>query len=332
MKYYFKKICLICFIFSIMIILINSCEEYDIPIVSDDEVIIRIINETEEGQELFRSDSIFLDELYTIPFDNSIYKMSVDSVKREIDYTINRCSWDEFNVKICHEFDNPIGIKNNAEVIVDDFYYLTYLKINGTDSVSFNRVRLLTRYGFFLKLGSDGEAYLGWKLRGFNGGIPTNGMFNVLAENRQFFYSDYRNLDNIRFIEYRSSIRYDNNGASYVDVDTTARETKYRYQRLDAIGVPDIGDKLYLTNIEVENSSYYQIITAATNNGYEMSLSTRSDSSQYIDTLQIPTSNPRIWNVLFIQDIDRFYIQGGQPPDTIGTNWFGWCVPYRIDL
>ncbi len=332
MKSSFMKIISIYFTFSLMIVLINSCEEYDVPYVSDEEVITRIIYETEEGQELFRTDNIFLDETYTIPFDNSIYKMTVDSATRDINYSINMCAWDSFNVKICHEFDNPIGLRRDAEVIIDDFFYVTYLKINGTDTVSFNRIRLLTRYGFFLKLGNDGDSYLGWLLWGYNGGILANGLFNVHAENGQLFHSDYRDLDNFRFIQYQSSIRYDNNGASFIVEDTTPRETEFRYQRLDAIGVPDVGDRLILTNNNVENSSYYQIITASTNNGYEMSLSTRSDSSTYIDTVQIPTNNPRIWNVLFIQDIDRFEIPGGQPPDTMGTNWFGWCVPYRIDL
>ena len=332
MKNSHLKVLMVSFVFLIIILLCASCEEHDVPFVSDEEEIGRIINETEEGQELFRTHDIFLEEPYTIPFDNSIYKMIVDSMTRDIDYTINMCSWDSFNVKICHEFPSPIGLRRSAEVIVDDFFYLTYLKINGADTVSFNRVRLLTRIGFFLKLGSDREAYLGWRLWGFNGGVPTSGQFNILAENGAFFHSDYRDLDNFRFIEYRSSIRYDNNGASYIAEDTTNRETKYRYQRLDAMGIPDTGDKLFLTTNNVDYSSYYQIITAQSNNGYEMSLPTRSDSSTYVDTIQIPTSNPRIWNVIFIQDIDRFYIQGGQPPDTIGTNWFGWCVPYRIDL
>jgi hypothetical protein len=326
------KIISIGILFSFMVLMFNSCEEHDVPFASDEEVITRIIYETEQGQELFRTNNIFLDEPYTIPFDNSIYKVRVDSVIRDIDYTINMCSWDSFNVKICHEFENHVGLRRDAEVIIDDFFYLTYSKINGADTVDFSRVRLLTRIGFFLKLGNDGDAYLGWKLWGFNGGIPASGQFNILAENGEFFHSDFRDLDNFRFIEYRSSVRYDNNGASYIAEDTTVRETKFRYQRLDAVGVPDVGDKLYLTTNSVDNSSYYQIISAKTNNGYEMSMSTRSDSSQYVDTLQIPTGNSKIWNFLFIQDIDRYYIQGGQPPDTMGTNWFGWCVPYRIDL
>ncbi len=322
----------------LVILFTSSCEEHDVPFVSDQEVIGRIIYETEEGQELFRTKNIFLEEEYTIPFDSSIYKVEVDSIIREIDYSINMCSWDSFNVKICHEHPNPIGINRDAEVIVDDFFYVTYFKINGTDTVKYNRVRLLTRKGFFLKLGNDGDAYLGWLFWGFNGGYVNEhithgrGRVDVLAQNGEFFHSDSRDLDNFRFIEHRSSIRYDNDGNSYIEELSNPRETKYNYQRLSFMGTPDIGDKLYLTTNNVDNSSYYQIITASTNNGYEMSMSTRSDSSQYVDTVQIPANNSKIWNLLFIQDIDRFYIQGGTPPDTMGTNWFGWCVPYRIDL
>ena len=118
--------------------------------------------------------------------------------------------------------------------------------------------------------------------------------------------------------------------------DTSAFDNTYNgysdhiYLRADELGVIEDGSRLSINSSNIPNMSYYQSVSAASDGGFQLQMMHRTDSSHYVDTVKTPDNNPRIWNLLFFQEWQRYDIPGNEPPDTISTNWYGWCVPYRV--
>ncbi|MBU8934873.1 MAG: hypothetical protein KOO62_12870 [candidate division Zixibacteria bacterium] len=327
----FGYYCLAVVLVSIGLLMVAGCEEKEVPYVKDTEILERYIYETEEGRDLFRTDNLFLEDEYTIPFDSAVYKTIVDSTHRDIELEIfvDTAKYDSlrhFWYRTTHEYSYPVlnGTYWDAEAIIDDRFFVRTLRIFGSDTTETAEERVVTRYGFFVKIGSDNRPYLGWRLWGFNGGAPNSpGQMEVRSEDGAVFRGDNLGYDNFRYI-----IHWENYSTG--DTTTQAGGSNHIYLRTDELGVIEDGSWLYLNSSYVRNQSYYQTVSAATDGGFRLQMMNRSDSSHYVDTVKTPDNNPRIWNLLFFQEWQRYNIPGNPPPDTIGTNWYGWCVPYRV--
>ncbi|RKX29572.1 MAG: hypothetical protein DRP47_01440 [Candidatus Zixiibacteriota bacterium] len=308
-----------------------GCEEKEVSYVRDSDIIERYIYETEEGRDLFRTDNLFLEDEYTIPFDSAVYKMVVDSIQRsiELELFVDTAKYDSigrFWYRATHEYSTPTlnGLYWDAEAIVDDRFFIRTLRVTDLDTAETAYERLVTRYGYFVKVGDDSKPYLGWKLWGYNGGAPASpAMMEVRSEDGVVFRGDNVGYEQFRYMIHWESITTgetrDYPGYSY-----------YTYMRPDQLGVIEDGFRLYLNSYGVLNVSYYETVSAETNEGFQLQMMHRSDSSHYVDTVKTPNNNSRIWNLLFLQETERFFIPGGMPPDTMGTNWHGWCVPFRV--
>ena len=69
-------------------LIFTGCEEEDTPVIQDSEVLESYIYNSEDGRDLFRTDNLFADDEYTIPFDSATFKTIVDSIQRSIDLDI----------------------------------------------------------------------------------------------------------------------------------------------------------------------------------------------------------------------------------------------------
>ncbi|MEA2030251.1 MAG: hypothetical protein U9N55_01475 [candidate division Zixibacteria bacterium] len=317
---------------SICLLTFSGCEEKEVPYVQDSEVLERYIYETEEGRDLFRTDNLFLEDEYSIPFDSAVYKTIVDSTHRiiSLDVFVDTAKYNNighFWYRTTHEYNYYAPLKGNlwdAEMVVDDYFFIRTLRTVGDSTTETSHKYLVTRYAYFVKIGSDSREYLGWKLFGYDGGkSESSAMMEVRSENGTVFRGD-----NVGYEQFRYTVHWENLSTGYATVD--AGYSEHSYMRPDQLGVIEDGSRLYLNSYNVSNESYYQIVSAETDSGFGLQMMHRSDSSHYVDTVKTPDNNSRIWNLLFLSEIERFYIEGSQPPDTMGTNWYFWCVPYRV--
>ena len=308
----------------------TGCEERNTPVIHDSEVITQYIYEAEEAQGLFRTDSLFLEEPFTIPFDSATYQVIVDSVQRsiEVEVFVDSIRYDNVNkitYRIRHDYGSPFGELWDAEAVVDDRFFVTILRIVGSDTTSKEEQRLVTRYGYFLKLGDDTQPYLGWKLWGYNGGAPYRPMqMEVHSSDGSISFRG----DNVGYDRIKYTVIYEN-----LTTDTTYTlqgASRYLYMRTDQLGKINDGEILIVQATDVPNESWYQSLSGLTDNGYVKHLMYRPDSSQYIDTIQTASNHRLLWNLLFVQETRRFFIPN-QVVDTMGTNWYGWCIPYWVN-
>ncbi len=314
----------------IAVLTLAGCEERETTVLFDRDVLVQYIYDSEEGRELFRTDNLFLEDPFQIPFDDAAYRVLVDSMQRSIEVTVfvdsvRFDSVNRYSYILQHDYDGSLGILWDAEAIVDDRFFVSIHRMTATDTTVRSEVRLITRYGYFLKLGTDSQPFLGWKLWGYNGGRPEPPIQMIVKPGAggTSFRGDTQGYEKFRYKVYFENI-------TTGETDTTVGFSRFNYRRVDQLGVIDENDDLYLTASGVPDRSYYQIVSALTEEGFRQEVMTRSDSATYVDTIDTPVDNLDNWNLLFMQEIRRFYIPGGTPPDTIGTNWFGWCVPYRV--
>ncbi len=315
---------------SVIALLVTGCEERETPIIYDSEIIKQYIYESEEGQGLFRTDSLFLETTFSIPFDTAVYQVIVDSVLRniEVEVFVDSIRYDDVNritYRLRHDYGSPFGELWDAEAVVDDRFFVTVLRIAGSDTTREEEQRLVTRYGYFLKLGDDTQPYFGWKLWGYNGGAPYRPMqMEVRSDDGTIsFRGDNNGYDKIRYTVVYENITAD---TSY----TLPGASRYLYLRVDQLGKINNGEVLIAQATDVPNESWYQSLSGLTDSGYVMHLMHRPDSSQYLDTIHTASNHRLLWNLLFVQEIRRFFIPN-QVVDTMGTNWYGWCVPYWVN-
>ena len=308
-----------------------GCEEKEVPPVEDLSSLESYIYGSEECRDLYRTSNLFLEDEYSIPLDSAIYKTIVDSMHRsvELDIYMDTPKYDSlrhFWYRTSHEYDYPSlkGTYWDAEAIIDDRFFVRTLRMIDNDTTEKAVERVVTRYAYFIKIGDDSRPYLGWKLWGYNGGAPhLSARMEVRSQDGAVFRGDNFGYDEFRYIIHWENL---SNG------DTTCRvgSSDHRYMRVDQLGVIEDGSELYLDGSNIENESYYQTVSALTDSGYHLHMMNRPDSSHYVDTVKTPDNNPLLWNLLFFQEWQRYEIPGNLPPDTIGTNWHGWCVPYRV--
>ncbi len=305
-----------------------GCSEKEVPYVIDDEEILRYLNESGDARELFRTDNLFGVEEYAVAGDTAIYKIIVDSMKRRIDLDTHVDTVRKFEVggaveyyRLRHVYPVLGEIPGDCEATIDDIYYVRNLRIAGTDTTVTRAARAVNRYGFLLKLGNDFQAYRGWKLWAFSGGEASGSMVITAADEE--FRGDNADLELVTFTEIRESLT--NGGTSEY-----ASGTRHRYRRLDRLASLPAGSILYLNCYDTEPVSYARLVTADVESGPRLRSMAPTGTHRYVDTLQTPSPNPRLWNLLFMQDYQRIPIPGSIPQEYT-YDWVGWCVPYRTD-
>ncbi len=290
---------------------------------SHEEAILQYLNNSPDARQLFRTDGLFTADSFVIPLDEGAYHwIFVDSVKRRIQIFADSLS-------TMKEFPN-LGVFSDAEVAIDDIFYLRTRRVAGTDTTEREIARGISRYAYFLKLGEDWRDYFGWKLYGCNLGFPGDTVrVLVTPEHDTTFRGDALVYDNFHYFTFDTIIDT-TGGVPQEKVIRRAGESTFQYLKLANIGVISRGDSVSFDVWRVENRSYYLLYSALTDEGYRTYVMNRPDSGSYAGGLKTAAQNPAQWEVIFLQEYRRFPIPGGTPPDTMGLNWYGWGVPYRV--
>ena len=308
--------------------LLAGCSEKEVPYVIDDEEILRYLNESADAKELFRTDGLFGTEEYSVAGDTTVYKILVDSVKRRISLNSHVDTVRKFEAggtvefyRLRHVYPTLGEIPGDCEATIDDIYYVRNLRIAGTDTTVTRSARAVNRFGYLLKLGSDYQSYRGWKLWAYSGGTSSGSMV-VKSSGFVEFRGDGADMAQMTYTVIRESLTYGStstgNGASL-----------NKFRRLDQIGNVAKGAPLYLDCYNSQSSSFARLVTADVQSGPRQRSMTPTGTLKYVDTLHTPSNNPRLWNLLFMQDYQRTLIPGSIPPEYT-YNWVGWCVPYRV--
>ncbi len=279
----------------------------------DHDELVRYIHEDATGLEFFRTAGLIPSDPYTKPFDEgAVYRDFVDSIDRWYDVFPTPDSVDK-------DFGSPLWIVDDAEMIVEDLFFVRIQRIAGTDTSYVNQGRLLRRLGYFLRLGSENQRFSGWKLHGFNGGAPGSGtLMEVTKEDGTTFRGDNIGFDEFRYVQY-ITIRYQTeNGQWAIRTDTLVRYSRWAYRPLEDIAVVTKGRRLVFTSSFVRDNSVYQLMTADTNSGSTLQVMHGPQNAGYVDTVFTPAVNPRVWNLVFVQEFKAT----DRPGDI-------WCVSYR---
>jgi hypothetical protein len=303
----------------------GACSEREVFPIYDDDEIDRNLATSEAGMELFRTDDLISADPYVVPFDvGAIYIDILDSTRRVLN------TWITPTYPEKEKDFGSLGVLRDAEYEVIDTLFVTTVRDSGGVVTSTKKSFALKRYGYFLKLGADGQRYNGWVLWGFNGGESrVSANMDARLQEGALIPADGR--------QYRP-FTYTVTDTTFIvgefDVDTTFTErtvsTLFDYARLT--DMPDLtGDSIIVFEGEdYPNRSYFQLLSGFSNNGYALQQFDRSDSSHYLDTLRLANPNPHLYNVIFLYEIRRFFPTNAIPPDTMTLQHYGWCFPYRI--
>jgi len=327
-----------------LMILIEGCSEIDIAVVVDQEEIMRYVNESDVGLELFPNTNLINNAPYELAFDSgAVFRDVVDSVKRSItvDITTNRLENNFMNyyenigvdtfVTFMQDFGSPYFLSNDAEVTVEDKYYISTTRSmdGGTDTS--HHTRTVKQYGYFLKLGGDGQAFRGWLLIGYSG-IVSSYLSN-------YSVTTVEEEDHTTFSGYDS--RYQVIPYLIVNVSTTVwdtltssdgypEESSRPYIKLSGpTGIETVnkGDSLYVT-VTADSTICGVVISYETDSGYVKTNMVRDGTTQYVYSLKTPDNNDKVWNVLFFQA----YVTGTTTDTLIGDLYYkSWFVPFQVN-
>ncbi len=294
----------------------STCRDQPTVVDTNDHLeLISYIESNEDGRELFRTDGIIKAYPYTKPnrHPDVVFRDSLDSVSRQY-FTDIPTYWEET------DFGPPFGIVDAAEVAVTDIFYVRVTADSaGTPLITLYQQRVLKRYALFLRLRTEQDAYAGWLMYGYNGGVPRDGLLEITKSNGIKFRGDGLDFDEVDYLKYVSIPHTGDDGiVDSITVDTIPGSTRYRYILLQDIERVTRGDRLVVRGLDIRNESTYQIIAAETDTGAVYRLMNRPDIGNYVDTIKTPTTTDRLWNLITFFEF--------QFPDRPGGIW---CVPYR---
>jgi hypothetical protein len=248
-----------------------GCKEKDVPYVVDTDEILRYLDSTEVGQDLFRWDSLIVPADYTMPFSAAIFRDSVIGHERVT----------QIDSAQPIDYNTPIGVKLTSEIRITDKFTVRTRKILGVDTTYIEADRTLNRDGTMIKLGSDAEPYVGWVLWTYAGrriGAALLLQTVMKKAGGTAFGVDQTALKRLTVIDTFTD------GVTLI-LNTTSTST-------DTIRQPTL------------------LLSAATDGGFMQRNMKKIDRKHYTDTLKTPTDNPRLWNLIFIQtfnDNEFFY-------------------------
>ncbi|MDH4155937.1 MAG: hypothetical protein OEW00_01495 [candidate division Zixibacteria bacterium] len=304
--------------------LFAGCGEEDVPFVVDEDEIRRYLSETEEGRDLYRRSSLIADEPYSVPYDDeATYEDLVDSVRRAIYFDIS-------GDKKLKDF-GPY-VTRDAEVEIEDNFHIRTVRTTADSTSEERRALKVRRYAYFLKLGSDAQAYSGWVLSGYNGGTPEYpaNLTVIREDGASSFPGDGTDYDVFRYVTYDTSYVSNPQGGTDRIITPVAGFSSHRYVKLSEIENISGDSILVFRGTDIPNKSFYQLLCGETKSGFTQQRMARPDSATYLDTLRPPDPNRRLWNVVMLREFRRIFIPDGIPPDTMVVQESNWCVPYRV--
>lgn len=278
-------------IFAVMII--SGCGEKDVLIVIDENELERYINETEEGRELFRTEGLFPSAPYQSPGGSITIADTILDFKR----TVTSFSSENFS-----DYGTLGMLREGVVFINDKFTIQTTRQLNVTITVD-TTIRNVNRNALFLKLGDDSRPFLGWKMWGYNGvsqsTLPVS--VRLQPDSGLIFFGDLTSntisaksfAGGDKFIPM-SNIRALFDGESLICSTSTANT--------------------------VSPLRTFQLLSFAEGSGFSSSAMNRIDRQTYLDTIQTPVNNPRLWNIIFFQAFNDSTLEFRS----------AWCAPYRI--
>lgn len=301
--------------FTVVALLQTSCgSNPTVEDTNDHLELIDYIERNEDGRYLFRTGGIVLEEPYSKPGrEGIVFRDVLDSVSRQ--YFTDIPSY--FVEK---DFGPPFGIVDDAEVDVQDVFYVRILGDSaGTPLTTRFQQRVLHRSAYFLRLRSDRDAYAGWLMHGYNGGIPRDAGMEITKSNGDVFRGDGERFQRFQYMMYVSTEHTgDDDIVDSITVDTFPGRTDGSYMLLQDIERVTKGDRLVIESQDVGSNSIYQKIAAETSDGPIYRNMHRPDINHYKDTIQTPSATNRIWDIICF-----FEFQFVDRPGGI------WCVPYH---
>lgn len=251
--------------------LLGGCGDEDVYTVSQVDEIVRYINDSEIGRELFRTGSMELitDDPYVLSWSDTVYADRVDSSKRTVD------------VSISDPVDFGFGVFYTAEVTVIDRLYGTTTRSFNSQVVSTGAfVREFERFALMVKLGDNGQAFSGWLLEGYNGGTPRDFVLNSETSTGELIIGS----DDVTFVMGQ----YSRNGFRGLD---------------NMIVIPD-GDIL---SSRAGTLVFSPVVTWESPTGYVTLGMERdiADTTRFVADLATPANNPRIYSTITVQSFTR---------------------------
>jgi hypothetical protein len=314
---------------AVLIISALACEEIEVPYIVDEDEVARYIVESDVAIELFRTEGLIPEDPYTMPGDNNaVYIDFVDSVRRLTEVYILANNYGSDDRDYLQDFGDQYGVTRSAEATVTDRFFVTTARVVGTDSSFHETVRPVVRYGFFLKLGSDNQAFRGWLLLGFSGGGPTYPTRAiVIREDNTEFSADTVSYLQVPFLLLDVT-------TSQWDTVNTDITTQKAYLWLN--GAPQIGrlndDEDVTFRIDaLWNQTVFYTVSAETGGGFVTETMLLHSDTVVNATLTTPSDNSRPWNVVYLQEFMNFSAQPLLPVPIDSLTIKGWCVPYRIE-
>lgn len=312
-----------------LIITAIACDELEVPYLVDEEEVSRYIAESDVALELFRTDSLILGAPYTMPGDDdAVYVDVIDSVRRQVEVYILINNYGTEGRDYLQDFGGSFGVTQSAEATVIDRFYVTTTRTAPGETEVFETERPLVRRGFFLKLGSDNQAFHGWLLLGYNGGGPAAyTKAEIITGDNTVLPADTLRYEQIPFILLDVT-------GSTVDTVSAVAETQYSYLWLN--GDPEIGrlDESETVNVRAYptliNNTFFTA-SCETDDGFIVeTLQLHSDTTPNV-TLTTPSDNAPSWNLIYLQEFEN-YSSIPTLPVPMDSLWFkGWCVPYRAE-
>lgn len=291
---------------------LTGCEEeQEVYDVYDYDQLIAYVYEKDDARELFRTDSLIPNNVYTKPENDTVFRDFVDSVVRSFHITTTPSNIEK-------EFET-FGITDDAEVVVEDTFYVRTQRVHGVDTsyADSTQKRGLTRIGYFLRLGNPTQPYSGWLLHAYNGGSPRGqAALEIEREDGSIFRGDGFNFEDFRYIQYTYVYTDDD-----FYVDTSVGRSAYEYLVVDNIPKVSPRDTLIWLGYQNDQQSAYQLMTVETIDGFVQKRMHRPEPSRYVDTMVVSAGSIRRWNVVLLQE---FTVSG-----RVGRLW---CVPYAIPM
>ncbi|MBK7140942.1 MAG: hypothetical protein IPH75_02535 [bacterium] len=281
------------FLALLLITLLGGCKEKEVPYVVDENEVERYLLETEQGQELFRTEGIISTDPYTLPADSATYVDSAISHTRLINITLSDGLW---------EYENLGIIREGLAKVIDTFLVRTR-RVKGIDTLITDNRRGFVRYGHFLKLGNDAQEYVGWVLYGFNGFGSASGdelSIRLAWSGMSLTYFDHRLYTNTLKDSLLKLL-----GPGYIKLTDMRSSTKG-----------------FNISSEVRNRFRLVLTNEGPNNSWENSaMSTTTTANLYRDTVQIPTTANRLYNLITLHMLGD---------STSRTGRTGVFLPYRL--
>jgi hypothetical protein len=288
-------------------ILASGCEEKEVTPIKDEDQLVGIIEDSEDGRELFRADDLVPSEPYRFPGDTTTWVDSVHNSVRTygismIDESTPVSEWADWG---------QLGILREAVVSVTDELEVARYAVNSPGVLPDTANWTLRRFGFFLKLGDDSEDFLGWRLWGYNS--SGSGSFPLpLSVDVDYTAADGTPLGFFRGDESAYTLRPKRIG------------TDFRFLPMaDLVSVGGGAQFRIQTSVRISDPMaprYFPLLSAEDVDGMSFDVMNQVSREEYRDTVYSPNPNGRLWNIICIHAVN----------DQTRSHARSWCFPYRV--